>query len=128
MKRTNVVMLFLMAFFVGTPSVFSAEVVKFGVTEIQSGAFKPVGDRQIWGIETAVKETNDAGGLLGKRIELVIEDKRMRELVDLILMTIAPETWEINDQGGQGIIFPYKGRLVVRNSRRVHELIAGHQP
>jgi branched-chain amino acid transport system substrate-binding protein len=77
MKRTTVVMLLLMAFFICTSSVFSAEVVKFGVTEIQSGAFKPVGDRQIWGIETAVKETNDAGGLLGKRIELVIEDNQM---------------------------------------------------
>ncbi len=59
-------------------SVYAADTVNFGVCEIRSGAFKSNGDRTIWGIETAVKETNDAGGLLGKQINLVIEDNQMK--------------------------------------------------
>lgn len=60
------------------PSTFAADVVKLGVNEVRSGAFKSNGDRIIWGVKAAVKEANDAGGILGKRIELVIEDNQMK--------------------------------------------------
>ncbi|MBU2054986.1 MAG: ABC transporter substrate-binding protein [Proteobacteria bacterium] len=56
--------------------VWSADTVNFGVCEIRSGAFKDNGDRTIWGIEAAVNEANSKGGLLGKKIELVIEDNQ----------------------------------------------------
>ena len=55
-----------------------AGVVKLGINEVRSGAFKSNGDRIIWGVEAAVKEANDAGGILGKKIELVIEDNQMK--------------------------------------------------
>lgn len=79
MSKTGAILLVL---FVGftvlmAGSVWAAESVKFGVCEIQSGAFKGNGDRTIWGIEAAVNEANSQGGLLGKTIELVIEDNRM---------------------------------------------------
>ena len=45
---------------------------------MRSGPFKSNGDRIIWGIKAAVKEVNDSGGLLGKKIELVIEDNQMK--------------------------------------------------
>jgi branched-chain amino acid transport system substrate-binding protein len=56
--------------------VWSADTVNFGVCEIRSGAFKDNGDRTIWGIEAAVNEANSKGGLLGKKIGLVIEDNQ----------------------------------------------------
>jgi branched-chain amino acid transport system substrate-binding protein len=59
-------------------SAFSADVVKFGVNDCRSGPFKPAGDQHVSAIETVVKETNDSGGLLGKRIELRIEDNKLK--------------------------------------------------
>lgn len=61
-----------------SPFAIAADVVKLGVDEVRSGAFKSNGDRIIWGIKAAVKEANDAGGILGKKIELVIEDNQMK--------------------------------------------------
>jgi hypothetical protein len=53
------------------------------------------------------------------------EDEALQEFMELILNTIAPESWEINGLGGKGTIFPYKGKLLVRNSLLVHRMIAG---
>ena len=75
MKRFNLLMTILVASTFIVPAVYAADVVKLGVDEIRSGAFKSNGDRFIWGIQAAVKEANDAGGILGKKIELVIEDR-----------------------------------------------------
>jgi branched-chain amino acid transport system substrate-binding protein len=52
--------------------------VKLGINEVRSGAFTTNGDRVVWGVEAAVKEANAAGGLLGKKIELVIEDNQLK--------------------------------------------------
>jgi branched-chain amino acid transport system substrate-binding protein len=57
---------------------FAQDTVKLGINEVRSGAFTTNGDRVIWGVEAAVKEANAAGGLLGKKIELVIEDNQMK--------------------------------------------------
>ena len=54
------------------------DTVKLGINEVRSGAFTTNGDRVVWGVEAAVKEANDAGGLLGKKIELVIEDNQLK--------------------------------------------------
>jgi len=78
MKRVSLSLAVLVMFFLVEPVCFAASVVKFGIDEIRSGAFKSVGDRFIWGIQAAVKEANDAGGLLGKKIELVVEDNQMK--------------------------------------------------
>ena len=59
-------------------SAFSGGVVKFGVNECRSGPFKPTGDQHVSAIDTAVKETNASGGLLGKRIELYIADNKLK--------------------------------------------------
>jgi branched-chain amino acid transport system substrate-binding protein len=64
-----------LCFFMGA-TAWAADTVNFGVCEIRSGAFKTNGDRTIWGIEAAVNEANDQGGLLGKQIQLVIEDNQ----------------------------------------------------
>jgi len=78
MKRFTFVMMILVGLAMMSPSAFAADVVKLGINEVRSGAFKSNGDRIIWGVETAVKEANDAGGILGKKIEIVIEDNQMK--------------------------------------------------
>jgi branched-chain amino acid transport system substrate-binding protein len=75
MKKT-VVFVFLAIVMILSAPAFAEDVVKFGVCEIRSGAFKSNGDRMLVGIEAAVKEINDAGGLLGKKVELVVEDNQ----------------------------------------------------
>ena len=59
-------------------TALAADTVKFGINEVRSGAFTSNGDRVVWGVEAAVKEVNAAGGLLGKQIQLVIEDNQMK--------------------------------------------------
>ena len=78
MKRFGLLMAVLAVLVLISPFAIAADVVKLGVDEVRSGAFKSNGDRIIWGIEAAVKEANDSGGVLGKKIELVIEDNQMK--------------------------------------------------
>jgi branched-chain amino acid transport system substrate-binding protein len=78
MKRFGLLMAVLAALVLISPFAIAADVVKLGVDEVRSGAFKSNGDRIIWGIKAAVKEANDSGGILGKKIELVIEDNQMK--------------------------------------------------
>jgi len=63
---------------VSAPAGLAQNTVKLGINEVRSGAFTTNGDRVVWGVEAAVKEANEAGGLLGKKIELVIEDNQLK--------------------------------------------------
>ena len=65
MKRFVWFMAAIVALAFIVPSVYAEDVVKLGINEVRSGAFKSNGDRIIWGVETAVKEANDAGGVAG---------------------------------------------------------------
>ncbi len=78
MKKFGLLMAVLAVLVLISPFAIAADVVKLGVDEVRSGAFKSNGDRIIWGIKAAVKEANDSGGILGKKIELVIEDNQMK--------------------------------------------------
>ena len=53
------------------------------------------------------------------------QDPRLRDLMDMIVYSIEPDSWLVNQRGGRGTIFPVRGHLVIRNSRHVHDLIAG---
>ncbi|MCF8104474.1 MAG: ABC transporter substrate-binding protein [Desulfohalobiaceae bacterium] len=77
-KITIVLALVLAVLFSTGLSWATDDVVNFGICEIRSGAFKTNGDRTIWGIKAAVKEANENGGLLGKEINLIIEDNQMK--------------------------------------------------
>ncbi|MFQ5806655.1 MAG: hypothetical protein ACE5I3_09415 [Phycisphaerae bacterium] len=75
---------------------------------------------------TAPPPSRSSGGEVideAPRREITTEDEKLQEFKELILNMIEPESWEINGLGGKGTIFPYKGRLVVRNSLHVHQLI-----
>lgn len=53
-------------------------------------------------------------------------DPELMQIMELILNTVEPDSWEMNGMGGRATIFPYKrDRLIVRNSLYVHQLIGG---
>jgi len=69
-----------------------AGTVKIGVVLELSGELAPMGARMLDGARLAVREINDAGGVLGKQVELVEEDggtdpdkgfDRVKELVEI---------------------------------------------
>jgi branched-chain amino acid transport system substrate-binding protein len=55
----------------------SASPVKLGFDDVRSGPFKTNGDMALMGMEVALKEINRSGGLLGRQVELAIEDNQM---------------------------------------------------
>ena len=55
----------------------SAPPAKLGYNDVRSGPFKNNGDMALLGMETAIKEINRSGGLLGRQVQLVIEDNQM---------------------------------------------------
>ena len=52
----------------------SSEPIKVGVFAPLSGANAAVGQSEVEGVEMAVEEINNAGGIAGRPIELVIAD------------------------------------------------------
>ena len=49
--------------------------IKIGVVTPLSGTYAPIGQQVKMGIELATKEVNDAGGIMGRKIELMFEDE-----------------------------------------------------
>jgi branched-chain amino acid transport system substrate-binding protein len=78
MKRVTVLLLVLMGITLGYSESQAAEPIYLGLNECRSGPFRMAGDRGVLGMEVAVKEVNQAGGLLGRPVELVIEDNQMK--------------------------------------------------
>lgn len=59
--------------------------------------------------------------------EIKSEEEALQEFMEFILNSVEPESWAINGMGGQGTIFPYKGKLAIRNSLHVHQILAGER-
>lgn len=55
---------------------FASDPIRVGVISPLSGAWTVYGRAHIAGLEMAVKEVNDAGGVLGRPLELVVADSR----------------------------------------------------
>jgi branched-chain amino acid transport system substrate-binding protein len=55
---------------------YAQDTIKIGVTEPMTGAFAASGNYVVQGAKIAEDEINKAGGVLGKKIELVIEDNK----------------------------------------------------
>src|SRR5438876_715674 len=53
----------------------AADAIKVGVVTPLSGSYAPIGKQVRWGAELAVKEINAAGGVNGRKFELVFEDE-----------------------------------------------------
>jgi branched-chain amino acid transport system substrate-binding protein len=60
----------------GTSGAYAQETIKIGVTQPLTGAFAASGNYVAQGTKIAEEEINAAGGVLGKKIELVIEDNK----------------------------------------------------
>ena len=58
----------------GATSSFAAKTIKIGVLSPLTGLYSIVGKRTSQGINMAVKEINDAGGVLGHKFEALIRD------------------------------------------------------
>src|SRR5262245_66640768 len=52
------------------------DTIKIGVTQPLTGAFAASGNYVAQGAKIAEEEINKAGGVLGKKIELIIEDNK----------------------------------------------------
>ena len=56
------------------PVAFSAETIKVGVVVPLTGSFADEGTEMVRGVELMMEEVNAEGGLLGKKLEMVIGD------------------------------------------------------
>ena len=50
------------------------EPIKYGLLDTMSGPFGVFGRGNAVGVKMAIKEINDSGGILGRKVELIIED------------------------------------------------------
>jgi branched-chain amino acid transport system substrate-binding protein len=50
--------------------------IRIGAAVSQSGTYGPLGQNQLRGYRLCVKHVNDRGGVLGRRLELLVEDDR----------------------------------------------------
>jgi branched-chain amino acid transport system substrate-binding protein len=57
-------------------SAFAQDTIKIGVSQPLTGAFAASGNYVAWGARIAEEEINKAGGVLGKKIQLIIVDNK----------------------------------------------------
>jgi branched-chain amino acid transport system substrate-binding protein len=63
------------AFWIGlVPLVEAQPPIRIGTSLAQTGAYAPTGQIQLRAYQLCVKHTNEKGGVLGRRLELVVED------------------------------------------------------
>src|SRR6202163_2560407 len=54
---------------------YAQTTIKVGVVTPLSGTYAPIGKQVRWGAELAVKQINAAGGVNGRKFELLFEDE-----------------------------------------------------
>ena len=99
-----------------------------GITDLEGKVFRTR-------VRRAVPHSRSLGGELfgppaddaAPVLEVESEEEQVQEFMEFLLNTIEPETWAINGMGGKGTIFPYKGRLIIRNSLHVHQILSGEE-
>jgi ABC-type branched-subunit amino acid transport system substrate-binding protein len=69
------------AFALAAPAARAATPIKIGVVTPLTGTYAPIGQQVRWGLELAAKEINAAGGILGRRVELLFEDEEANPAV-----------------------------------------------
>src|SRR5262249_11004754 len=57
------------------PNDYAADPIKVGVVTPLSGSYAPIGKQVRWCAELALNEINAAGGVNGRRFELLVEDE-----------------------------------------------------
>ena len=56
-------------------AAFAQATIKIGVVTPLTGTYAGIGQQVKWGIDLAVKEINDKGGILGRKVEAMYEDE-----------------------------------------------------
>ncbi len=75
MKKMHIgCIIVLLGFFIFSQASGQQKTVKIGVLAPISGTYAGVGAHELWGIQLAVDEVNEKGGILGRKIELIPED------------------------------------------------------
>lgn len=59
-------------------SLWAQDTINMVMVDPISGPFKDIGDRSVWGAQFAVDEINASGGLLGKKVKLIVEDSQLK--------------------------------------------------
>jgi branched-chain amino acid transport system substrate-binding protein len=76
MKRTIPRTLALaVALALGAPALAQQAPIRIGVVTPLSGTYAGIGQQVKWGLELAAKEINAAGGVMGRKLELLYEDE-----------------------------------------------------
>jgi ABC-type branched-subunit amino acid transport system substrate-binding protein len=77
----NAIALAIITGFAGSASAQSNEPLKIGVVTPLSGTYASIGQQVKWGVELATKEINAAGGIMGRKVELLFEDEEANPAV-----------------------------------------------
>lgn len=64
-----------------TGPLLAQEAIKIGVVTPLSGTYTPIGQQVRWGLDLAAKEINAAGGIAGRKLELLYEDEEANPAV-----------------------------------------------
>ena len=75
--RRLVVCMILAAMLMAMPA-YAADTIKIGEISTLTGDFAAFGDAEVQAIKLAVKEINAKGGIMGKKVEVVMYDCRTR--------------------------------------------------
>ncbi|MDB5842637.1 MAG: branched-chain amino acid transporter substrate-binding protein [Herminiimonas sp.] len=79
--KRNAVALAALAGFSGIAAAQSAAPIRIGIVTPLSGTYASIGQQVKWGVELATREVNDAGGVMGRKIELLFEDEEANPAV-----------------------------------------------
>ena len=71
-----VIMVIVVGYSIGTKSPKETGPIKIGATLALSGKLAFIGEQEANGLKTAVEEINEAGGINGRKIQLVMEDNQ----------------------------------------------------
>lgn len=81
MKIRNLAMALLAALAPLSVAAQSGEPIRIGVVTPLTGTYAPLGQQIRWGIDLAVKEVNEKGGIMGRKVETVYEDEEANPAV-----------------------------------------------
>lgn len=79
--KLNAVTFAILATFSGLAAAQGTAPIKIGIVTPLSGTYASIGQQVKWGVELATKEINDAGGVMGRKIELLFEDEEANPAV-----------------------------------------------
>ena len=79
-KTILTVVAFMLAVFTAS-ACFAGGTIKLAVMEPLSGTFKDIGDRYLEGVQYAAKVLNEAGGINGKKVEIIPVDSELKPAI-----------------------------------------------